>query len=44
MKTNVFLDINLASEIYARLLSKGLNKIEQVWRKIKRATPAILKS
>ena len=33
MTTTVSIDIDLAREIYARLLSQGWRKTEQVWRK-----------
>ena len=33
MTSTVCVDIDLAREIYERLLSKGWNKTEEVWRK-----------
>ena len=33
MTTTVSVDIDLAREIYERLLSQGWKKIEEVWRK-----------
>ena len=33
MSTTVSVDIDLAREIYKRLLSQGWNKTEEVWRK-----------
>ena len=42
MKTVVSVSIDLAREIYERLVSQGLSKTEEVLEKIKRAKAGLL--